>query len=233
MKWLRSILADTVHLFYPHTCCGCGSDLLNEKSLLCLRCIHELPHTSEALYLGNHTENLFIGRLLIQAACSEFYFSKASIVQQLIHELKYKGNTDIGFYLGEMVGRNLLASGRFSNIDLLLPLPLHPAKERKRGYNQAAIICNGISSVMNIPVSTGNLVRQRFTETQTRKHRDDRWENVDGSFAILNEPALRGKHILLVDDVITTGATLEACGQCILNIAETRLSIAALAYVSK
>ncbi len=232
MKLFRTLFADTLHLFYPHTCRGCGSDLLDEKNLLCLQCICDLPHTLEAIHPGNHTEKIFIGRLPIHAAGSEFYFSKESLIQRLIHQLKYNGNTDIGFYLGEIMGRSILNSSRFGNIDQLIPLPLHPNKERKRGYNQAAIICQGMSEVMNVPVSTGNLVRQRFTETQTRKHRAGRWENVDGSFAIVNERILRGKHILLVDDVITTGATLEACGQCILNVAGTRLSVAALAYAS-
>lgn len=233
MKILRSFLTDTLHLFYPHHCCGCSSDLLEDKSLLCLKCINDLPYTLEAKYPGNHTEKIFWGRLPIQAACSEFYFSKDSMIQQLIHHLKYKGNTAIGYHLGEIMGKSLLNSNRFSNLDVLLPLPLHSNKEHKRGYNQAAVICNGMSSVMNVPVSTGNLVRQRFTETQTRKHRTGRWENVDGSFAVTNEALLRGKHLLLVDDVITTGATLEACGQCLLKIPGATLSIAALAYASK
>lgn len=233
MNLLRSILTDTLHLFYPHNCRGCGTDILQQPNLLCLKCINQLPYTSEANHAANHTENIFVGRLPVQAACCEFFFSKDSLIQRLIHQLKYKGDTEIGFYMGELMGKDLLAGGRFSNLDLLMPLPLHPNKERKRGYNQAAIICNGISSVMNVPVSTGNLVRRRFTETQTRKHRVDRWENVDGSFMINNESVLRGKHILLVDDVITTGATLESCGQCIINIPAAKLSIAALAYASK
>lgn len=233
MSLFRTLVEDTIHLFYPHHCCGCGSNLLDQKSLLCLKCIDQLPHTREAFLPGNHTEMVFAGRIPVQAASCEFYFSKDSVIQQLIHQLKYKGNQEIGFYLGEVIGNNLLQSGRFGGLDLILPLPLHLVKERKRGYNQAAIICNGISSVINVPVQTGNLVRSRFTETQTRKQRIGRWENVEGSFAITNESALRGKHILLVDDVITTGATLESCGQCIMKIPGTKLSIAALAYASK
>lgn len=166
-------------------------------------------------------------------ATSEFYFSKDSVIQRLIHQLKYKGNTDIGFLLGEFMGRSMLSGSRFSKVDGLIPLPLYPDKEKQRGYNQAAIICNGIGAAMNIPVLTNNVLRQRPTETQTRKHRSERWENVEGSFVIKNPSSLQGRILLLVDDVITTGATLEACGQAILKNVNLQLGIAAVAHASK
>lgn len=233
MLSVKSILQDTLHLFYPHTCVGCGGDLPGSKDLLCLKCINDLPYTHEAAYPLNHTEKIFAGRLPVAAACSSFYFTKGTLMQHLIHQLKYKGNKEIGFYLGEIMGAALVESNRFNQIDVLVPLPLYPDKERKRGYNQAAVLCNGISSVMNVPVETVNVIRRRFTETQTRKHRTERWENVDGSFVVQNESAAAGKHFLLVDDVVTTGATLESCGQAILKIPGARLSIAALAFASK
>ena len=204
MQAVKSILQDTLHLFYPHVCTGCGSDLLNEDNLLCLSCISNLPHTLFADQIHNPVEKMFWGRLPVDAAYSEFYFSKDSLIQYLIHQLKYKGNTAIGFYLGEMMGRTLLNSERFNNIDSLIPLPLYPDKERKRGYNQSAIICNGIASVMKIPVLKDIVLRQRFTETQTKKHRMERWENVEGSFVVKHPERLEGKSILLIDDVITT-----------------------------
>jgi len=222
-----------MHLFYPHLCNGCGSDLLQKNHLLCLKCINDLPHTRFAQYAGNPVEKYFWGRLNITAAHSEFYFSKGSLVQELIHQLKYKGNTAIGAYLGGMMAETLIKSGRFNTIDGLIPLPLYPEKEHHRGYNQAAIICNGMSVIMNVPVLNGCVIRQRFTETQTRKHRTERWENVDKSFAVKNARALHGKHLLLVDDVITTGATLEACGATILQLENTKLSIATLAQAPK
>lgn len=132
-----------------------------------------------------------------------------------------------------MMGNSINNSNRFVHIDALVPLPLYPDKERKRGYNQAKIICDGISNVTNIPVLNNIVIRQRFTETQTRKLRTERWQNVAESFAIKNTSALEGKHILLVDDVITTGATIEACGNAILQIPNTKLSIATLALASK
>ena len=233
MPLLKNIFAGALHLFYPHVCTGCGSDLLDDNNLLCLSCIHELPHTHFAPYAGNPVEKYFWGRLPLQAAHSEFYFSKGTLIQQLIHELKYKNNTQIGVYLGRLTGKSLLNSNRFNSIDALIPLPLNAAKEHKRGYNQAAIICNGLSAIMNIPVITGNVVRQHYTDTQTRKHRTERWKNVAGSFMVTNPSAIEGKHLLLVDDVVTTGATLEACGQVMLQQANIRLSIATLAHAEK
>lgn len=230
---VKNIFSNTLHLFYPHICTGCGSDLINKNSLLCFNCINDLPHTNFASYPGNPVEKVFTGRIPLKAAHSEFYFSKGQLVQHLIHLLKYKNNKEIGHYLGTMIGNSILRSGRFTNLDYLVPLPLYPDKEFKRGYNQAEVICNGIAEITQIPVLTKNVIRQRATETQTRKHRAERWQNVEGSFSILKPQLLTGKNILLVDDVITTGATLEACGQAILKIPGTSISLAALAHASK
>lgn len=233
MQFLQTILADTLHLFYPHVCTGCGSDLLPEDQLLCLKCTSLLPHTSFAQHANNPIEKVFWGRIPLVAAHSEFYFSKDSLIQELIHQLKYKSNQAIGVYMGELVGKSLLNSTRFSHIDYLVPLPLYPDKERKRGYNQAAVICQGMSTIMQVPVSLGNITRQRFTETQTKKHRMERWENVADSFKVMHPEKISGKNLLLVDDVVTTGATLEACGHVILEAAGAKLSLATLALASK
>ena len=228
-----NIFSPLVHLFYPHVCTGCGSDLIEDDNLLCLHCVNELPHTNFAMHANNPVEKIFWGRLALTAAMSEFYFTKGTLIQTLIHEFKYKGNINVGMYLGAMMGSSLLSNNRFTQIDALVPLPLFADKEFKRGYNQATILCNGISEVTNIPVLKNNVVRKRFTETQTKKHRTERWENVEGSFEINNPNEISAKHILLVDDVVTTGATLEACGIEILQIENTKLSIATLAFASK
>lgn len=230
---LKNIFSSTLHLFYPHHCSGCGSDLLDEKQLLCLRCLHHLPHTNFATLPANPVEKYFWGRIPLQAAYSQFYFSKNFLVQQLIHRLKYKNDQAIGFFLGEMMGRTLLKSPRFNAIDALVPLPLYPDKEKKRGYNQATVICNGIAEIINKPVLEIAVSRHLATETQTRKHRTERWDNVRDSFIVKLENEIRGRHLLLVDDVVTTGATLEACGSKILAIPGTQLSIATLAYAPK
>lgn len=233
MSFLQQIFNDTLHLLYPHLCAGCGKDLPYKHDLLCLRCIHELPHTGFASMPGNPVEKYFWGRLPIAAAHSEFYFSNDSLIQHLLHQLKYKGNDRIGLFLGESLGKTLVNSGRFNTIDALIPLPLHPDKQRRRGYNQAAVIGRGVAEVMHVPLLTGLVVKQEATETQTHKHRAERWDNVSASFTISDQQSLVGKHLLLIDDVITTGATLEACGQAILEISNIRLSIATVAHTSK
>ena len=222
-----------IHLFYPHVCIGCGSDIIEDESLLCLYCINILPHTYFAEHANNPVEKIFLGRLPLISAMSEFYFAKGSVIQQLVPEFKYKGNKDVGMYLGAMMGCSYMTTKRINKIDALVPLPLYADKEHKRGFNQSSILCNGMSEVMNIPVITGNVIRKRFTQTQTKKHRSERWENVEGSFEVINTSQLNGKHVLLVDDVVTTGATLEACGREILNIQGVKLSVATLAFASR
>lgn len=233
MQFFKNILADLAHLVYPHVCNGCGSDILANENLLCAKCFIDLPVTNYAQHANNPIEKIFWGRMPLAAAHSEFYFAKESLIQHLVHQLKYKGNKEIGFYLGELMAKSLINSNRFNNIDGLIPLPLFPDKERKRGYNQAAIICNGMSEVINVPVLNNVLIRQTFTETQTKKHRTERWKNVEGSFAIKNKYLLQGKHLLLVDDVVTTGATFEASGNTLLQIEGVQLSIAALTVATK
>ena len=233
MVSIKHILGDAFLLFFPHNCLGCGSDLLSETSLLCLQCISRLPHTGYEKIENNPVENIFRGRVALKAATSQFYFSKGQIVQQLIHQLKYKGNKEAGEWFGSLMGRSLLQSSRFTNIDYIIPLPLYADKEFKRGFNQAEILSNGMSQAMGIPVLTKNVIRQRHTETQTKKHRAERWENVEGSFAVQKPATLFGKNILLVDDVITTGATLEACTQCLLEVPAIQVSLASVAIASK
>ncbi len=232
MNIQSDIVSPLVHFFYPHICLGCGSDVIENKNFLCLECMNDLPHTGFALHANNPLEKKFWGRIAITAGMSEFYFSKSSIVQNLIHEFKYKSNVKVGFYLGKMMGKSILNSNRFSNIDLLIPLPLFIKKEFKRGFNQSEILCEGIRDVINVPVASGNVIRTVATETQTKKGRTERWENVEKSFSILNPASLSGKNILLVDDVITTGATIEACGAQILKIENVKLSIASLAFAA-
>ncbi len=200
---------------------------------MCLDCVNDLPHTDFALHANNPVEKTFWGRIPIVAGTSEFYFSKDSIIQNLIHEFKYKGNRKVGLYLGNMIGRSLLTTNRFSGINTLVPLPLFSQKEYKRGYNQSHVLCEGISEIMNIPITSKNVVRILHTDTQTKKGRIERWENVEKSFSVLDPDMLKGKHILLVDDVITTGATIEACGSAILKVEGVQLSIASLAVATK
>lgn len=232
MAGISAMLSDVVRLFFPHHCGGCGTDIIERSQFLCLKCQSDLPHTGYEKIAYNPVEKIFAGRVPVVAASSQFYFSKGHLIQHLIHQLKYKGNTDAGEYLGTEMGRALLASNRFCNLDVIVPLPLFADKEYKRGYNQAEVICKGMALMMQLPVQRNNVVRIRYTDSQTKKHRTERWQNVENSFAVKNKTALAGKSILLVDDVITTGATLEACSQAVLAIEGTRLSIVTLAIAS-
>ena len=220
------------HLFYPHNCIGCGSDVIQNENFLCLECINNLPHTNFATHANNPVEKKFWGRIALTSAMSGFYFSKGSMVQNMIHEFKYRGNKKAGHYFGNMMGKNLLNSERFDDIDVIIPLPLFERKEKMRGFNQAEILCNGIAEIINKPVIKQNVVRKVFTETQTKKHRIERWKNVEGIFYVTDPQSLEGKNILLVDDVITTGATIDACGTEILKIKNVTLSVASLAFAT-
>lgn len=229
MKVLANIKESLLHLAFPHVCAGCGNDVVDRDSLLCADCLLHLPHTQFYLHANNPVEAIFVGRLPLTFASAHYYFSKGGLMQQLMHTFKYKGNKEVGDYLGALMGNDLLHS-RFSGIDALVPLPLFVEKEKRRGYNQATVLCNGIASQMGIPVLKDVVVRTQATETQTKKSRVERWQNMEGRFEVVNTAAIEGKHLLLVDDVVTTGATLEACGHELLKANNVKLSIATLCY---
>lgn len=212
MNFLTEIKKSLLHLAFPHVCEGCGSDIIDNDHLICLRCSSALPSTSFHLHSNNPIEKIFWGRLPVAAATAQYYFTKESLMQRLMHQFKYRGNKELGIYLGVMMGNQLAESNRFSFIDAIIPLPLYKSKERKRGFNQAALLCEGIGEVLKRPVLKDVIVRTAPTESQTKKSRVERWQNMKGRFELINEPAIRDKHVLLIDDVVTTGATLEACG---------------------
>ena len=197
-----------------------------------MRCMDALPETNFESFPGNPVERMFWGRLPLVGATAQFYFTRESLVQHLLHQLKYKGNKDLGLQLGRIMGEQLRLSGRF-DADALVALPLFPAKERKRGYNQAAVLCEGMADILHIPVLDKVVIRPQHTSTQTLKGRIERWSNMEGKFILADPGVARNRHILLVDDVVTTGATLEACGNELLQGENTRLSIAALCVATR
>ena len=219
-------------LFFPQLCAGCGTDILDADQTICLHCNEQLPITNFHLHANNPVEKIFWGRIPVTAAASYLYFTKDSILQQLLHQLKYKGNKDIGYFLGRQMGMAFSQSNRFCYADALVALPLFPSRERKRGYNQAAVLCEGFSDASGIPFLPRAVARIVHTDTQTHKNRIERWQNMEGRFHLVNELSIKGKHILLVDDVITTGATLEACGQEVLKGENVKLSLATLCFSS-
>jgi ComF family protein len=232
IRLLHDIKESLLHLAFPHLCEGCGSDVVGANDLLCIRCLSSLPETNFHLHADNPVEKLFWGRLPLAGATAQFYFTKESMMQHLMHQLKYKGNKEAGLFLGKLMGHALAASERFSSVDALIPLPLHPARERRRGYNQATVLCNGMTEVWKKPVWKEVITRKSHTESQTKKGRVERWQNIEGRFELVKPKQIEGKHLLLVDDVITTGATLESCGRELLCAGNVQLSIATLCFSS-
>lgn len=230
MNALVQIGRSFTHLFFPHACYGCGTDVIGNEQLLCLRCLHELPYTNFQLHAGNPVEKIFWGRLPVTRAASVFYLTKDAVLEKLMHQLKYRGKKEVGEYCGQLMGRAIQHSP-FADIDALVPLPLFPKKERARGYNQSSVICDGIASIINKPVLANAVQRSSATGTQTRRNRIERWQNMQGRFNISDAAKLTGKRVLLVDDVITTGATLEACGAELVN-AGAEVSVLALGYAA-
>jgi ComF family protein len=228
----KEIKNSFLHLLFPHVCAGCGSDVVSEASLLCMRCIARMPETNFHIYANNPIEKIFWGRLPLVSATAQYYFTKESLMQYLMHELKYKGNKQLGLQMGRLMGNDFQQTHRFGYIDALVPLPLFPAKEKRRGYNQAAVLCEGIAEVLNVEVLRDVVIRIEHTDTQTKKGRMERWRNMQGKFELLNPGKIQGKHVLLVDDVVTTGATLEACGHELAAANNAKLSVATLCYAS-
>ena len=174
--------------------------------------------------------NFFWGKLQVENTTALFFFTKGSRIQRVIHQLKYKGRKDIGFWLGQLLGKDLLESPYFQEIDYIIPVPLHKKKKDKRGYNQSEIIAKGVSEKMEIPVNVRVLIRNNFTKTQTLKKRFERWENVKDVFSIQNAHLLEGSHILLIDDVCTTASTLISCIEQLSSIKDVKISVATVAF---
>lgn len=222
------ILSDLLALFFPRLCLLCGEPLVEGEKCLCLNCLYGLPRTNYHLRKQNPAEQLFLGKIQVEKATSFLHYEKGGKVQQLIYAIKYKGEKEAGFQLGRQAALALQEKGFFEGIDILLPVPLHPQRQRKRGYNQAEWIARGVASVCLLPIENEALARTRKTHTQTHKNVFDRWTNVQNIFSIKSESALKGKHMLIIDDVLTTGATIEACAGCILQIEGSRISILTL-----
>jgi len=220
---------DFLNLFYPTVCAACGERLATQEKVICSRCLVDMPKTHFHHHQDNPVSQLFWGRAKVESATALFRFQKGSRFQELLRLLKYKGRKDVGIELGRQLGFELKSSELFNKVEVVIPVPLHPKREKKRGYNQANCIAIGIAESMEIVVQSKNLFRNTATETQTKKSRIERWKNVDSIFSIHQASELENKHVLLVDDVVTTGATLEACAQALLKVSGIKVSIAALA----
>ena len=223
MKWI----SDLVNLIFPRHCAVCGEVLSRQERDICLNCLCTLPKIEP--HHKEEIEKTFWGKVEIERATSFMYYRKGSPYNALIHKLKYRNAPQIGVRLGAMAADDILESGYFNDITLIVPLPLSKKKLRKRGYNQCDYIASGISEKTGIPVATGLIKRTKANETQTHKTRDERWENVEGIFTVIKPEELEKQHILLVDDILTTGATLCSCANSIKSSCDCKVSILTLA----
>lgn len=233
MNTVMNALTDLLHLFFPKLCAGCGTDLLHQEEQLCMACRHALPRTGFNRLEDNPVNKIFRGRVPLEHATACFYFSKEGLMQRLVHACKYKDQRELAVFLGRCMGEMLLTDAAFPALDIIIPVPLFRSRERKRGYNQSALLAEGIGQQLKLPVVCDAVCRTKQTDTQTRKSRIERWENVSDVFRVKNASCLKEKRILLVDDVITTGATLEACAACILAVEKVQLYAAALAWAGE
>ena len=225
----RMILNDLLNLFYPRLCLLCQRSLVEGEEHICLHCSNHWPYTHFTDMETNPVCLLLQGKTSFVAATALLHFTKGGSGQKLIHSLKYHGNKKLGYELGRMAATTYRETGLFDTVDLLLPVPLHPKRMRQRGYNQSEWIARGIQSVTGIAIDTSSLSRIKRTESQTRKQRSERHKNVEGIFHPSNADALKNKHVLLLDDVITTGSTIGACAEAIKDIPGIRISILGIA----
>ncbi|MEE4259520.1 MAG: ComF family protein [Bacteroidales bacterium] len=226
----RLWISDVIHLFFPNACYACGEALIEQEEVVCSSCYFKLPKTGFHLHEDNIISQIFWGRVHIHSATSFLFFNKGGHVQRLMHALKYKGHKEVGVFMGRLFGESIKESPIFNTADMIVPIPLHPKKQYKRGFNQSEVIAKGMQTSLGIPVSINNLVRQSYTSSQTKKARYTRWENVKGVFTVTDANEFAGKHLILIDDVLTTGATMEACILPLLEIPDTKVSVATLAY---
>jgi ComF family protein len=230
MKLLRGYLADFVSLLFPELCPACQASLVANELVICSDCRYNLPYTNFHLQADNIVAQQFYGKINIEAAYALYYFNKGGKVQNLMHHFKYKGMQQIGDLLGNIAGSQLKENPIFNTVDLIIPVPLHKKRLKERGYNQSTRFANGLAQKINAVVEDNNLQRAVATATQTHKSRFARFENMQDVFVVKHPEKLANKHILLVDDIITTGSTLESCGMVLLKIPGLTLSIATIAY---
>lgn len=221
------MIHELLGVFFPELCIGCNRSLLKNEKYICASCLFHLPVTNYHFQQNNPLEKIFWGRIKIERAYAFLMFRKGNITQHLLHELKYKGNKELGVFIGNLYGQALKEYIR--SIDAVISIPLHISKLRKRGYNQSDFFAEGLSAKLGVENLSEHVKRKVATETQTKKSRFERWENVDSIFEIQNPHLFKNKHILLVDDVITTGATIEACAKSFESIDNLRLSISSIA----
>ena len=220
-------LSSLLNLVFPKLCVCCGDSLMEGEENFCLTCLYSLPRLAKQDYTDNRIMDLFLGRVKLEKAFSWCMFEKQTSVQNILHHIKYKDKDYLARQMGEIMAREM--PDFFADIDAIVPVPLHKKKQKIRGYNQSQEIAKGVQSVVGLPIFSELLTRTRFSETQTHKNKDQRWQNVQGLFLLEPNEGFEGKHLLLIDDVLTTGSTAIACLEELQKIPNVRLSFLSLA----
>lgn len=218
-----------INLFFPKVCSGCSSFLLSNENVICTVCRHDIPLTNHHLNPENEAFKKFYGRIPVIHTSALFYFHKKGIVQELIHNLKYKGHEEIGAILGEWYADDLKTIDLLQSVDEIIPVPLHRRKLKERGYNQVTAFGKALSSSLNVIYNDSLLIRNVYSKTQSKKNLLGRTEGIESTFDVTFTEKDHNKHFLLIDDVITTGSTLEACSRALLKIPDAKISIVCMA----
>ncbi len=226
---MKTAFLSFLHLLFPRQCAVCGAPLQEGEEAICLKCNMDMPRTNYHVRKDNPVERIFWGKFPLERATSCLFYHKGSDFRRILHQLKYGGRKDLGEVMGRFMAAELAASDFFHDIDVIVPVPLHPRKQRMRGYNQSECIARGVVAVTGIPCDVSSVIRKRHTETQIRKSAYERWENVSGIFRLRHPERFVGKHVLLVDDVLTTGATTTACADAFREVEGVRISVLTLA----
>ncbi len=223
-------LSSLLNLVFPKLCVCCGGSLMEGEENICLTCLYSLPRLAKQDYTDNRIMDIFLGRVKLEKAFSWCMFEKQTSVQNILHHIKYKDKDYLARQMGEIMAREM--PDFFADIDAIVPVPLHKKKQKIRGYNQSEAIACGVQKVVGLPIFSKLLTRTRFSETQTHKNKEERWKNTQGLFSLEPNEGFEGKHLLLIDDVLTTGSTAIACLEELQKIPNVKLSFLSLAVGS-
>lgn len=220
-----NIFKHLLELFFPRLCVSCNCHLLENENHLCIKCLISIPKTNHLKQENNKLEEFFSGRFEFKEIASFSYFVKGGIVQKIVHNIKYKNNPQLAVFMGYLCAKEIKKYNKYSTVDYIVPIPLHPKRLKERGYNQSLMLAQGIVNLLNIEIETENLIRKINNPSQTKNSRTERWLNTEGIFEIKDKSKYENKHILLIDDIVTTGSTLEVCARCILSCENSTVSV--------
>lgn len=229
MGGVQQYLNDFVGLFFPHLCVACLQNQNAKNNIFCLQCIYEIPESDTYCYMENQMTQKLFGRFRFEEAFCLYLFHSMSPLRNVMHTIKYRKRLDIAMEIGKYFGTKIIGQSHLGEFDCLVPVPLHPAKHIQRGFNQSEAFARGVSESTGIPVNRYLLRRIRNTDTQTRKTREERIQNVKGAFRLVNPKSAEGQHVLILDDVFTTGATIEACAEEFLKAKDCKVSVCTIA----